>query len=59
MAAERDTDATRKAKCHRYQTSPLAFDSAIPWFESRRPSQRVRSPSDVSVLQKASDASAR
>ena len=30
------------------------FDSAIPWFESRRPSQPVRSPPTVSVSLKIS-----
>jgi hypothetical protein len=33
-----------------HKGKPSDFDSAIPWFESRRPSQPVRSLTDVSEL---------
>jgi hypothetical protein len=46
----RDTGATCSPKILIYQTSFGAFDSAIPWFESRRPSQPVRSPSGASKV---------
>jgi hypothetical protein len=43
MPAERDTDVKWGRKIHRNQLPLMGFDSAIPWFESRRPSDECAS----------------